>query len=124
MENQNKKNIPAQPEFSGESSLEYNMGEKDSKQKNRVKEILEYAESLTLVFAVMLLIFTFIARPATVDGTSMLPTLEDSSHFFGNIFFLESGDDLPVVQSAGRNFRTPIGVESDIIVVTVVTVFH
>lgn len=49
MENQNKKNIPAQPEFSGESSPEYNMGEKDSKQKNRVKEILEYAESLTLV---------------------------------------------------------------------------
>ena len=56
MENQNKKHIPAQPEFSGESSPEYNMGEKDSKQKNRVKEILEYAESLTLVFAVMLLI--------------------------------------------------------------------
>lgn len=52
MENQNKKNIPAQPEFSGESSPEYNTGEKDSKQKNRVKEILEYAESLTLVFAV------------------------------------------------------------------------
>ena len=41
MENQNKKNIPAQPEFSGESSPEYNTGEKDSKQKNRVKEILE-----------------------------------------------------------------------------------
>ena len=46
MENQNKKNIPAQPEFSGELSPEYNTGEKDSKQKNRVKEILEYADFL------------------------------------------------------------------------------
>lgn len=98
MENQNKKNIPAQPEFSGESSLEYNMGEKDSKQKNRVKEILEYAESLTLVFAVMLLIFTFIARPATVDGTSMLPTLEDQERLvISNLFYEPKAGDIVVL---------------------------
>ena len=50
------------------------MTEENTKKK-KVKEVLEYAESLTVVFAVMLLIFTFIARPATVDGESMLPTL-------------------------------------------------
>ena len=49
--------------------------EQEDKQKKRLQNVLEYAESLALVFAVMLLIFTFIARPATVDGESMLPTL-------------------------------------------------
>ena len=51
--------------------------EQEDKQKKRLQNVLEYAESLALVFAVMLLIFTFIARPATVDGESMLPTLEN-----------------------------------------------
>ena len=37
------------------------MTEENTKKK-KVKEVLEYAESLTVVFAVMLLIFTFIAR--------------------------------------------------------------
>ena len=36
------------------------MTEENTKKK-KVKEVLEYAESLTVVFAVMLLIFTFIA---------------------------------------------------------------
>ena len=42
--------------------------EQEDKQKKRLQNVLEYAESLALVFAVMLLIFTFIARPATVDA--------------------------------------------------------
>ena len=37
--------------------------EQEDKQKKRLQNVLEYAESLALVFAVMLLIFTFIARP-------------------------------------------------------------
>ena len=53
--------------------------EQEDKQKKRLQNVLEYAESLALVFAVMLLIFTFIARPATVDGESMLPTLENGN---------------------------------------------
>lgn len=46
--------------------------------KKKFSNILEYAESLAIVFVVMILIFTFIARPATVDGESMLPTLQNA----------------------------------------------
>ena len=51
--------------------------EKEDKKKSSLKEAVEYAESLAVVFVVMLMIFTFIARPATVDGDSMLPTLQN-----------------------------------------------
>ena len=62
--------------------------EQEDKQKKRLQNVLEYAESLALVFAVMLLIFTFIARPATVDGESMLPTLENGERLAGDIVVL------------------------------------
>ena len=39
--------------------------EQEDKQKKRLQNVLEYAESLALVFAVMLLIFTFIGSTGT-----------------------------------------------------------
>ena len=51
--------------------------EQEDKQKKRLQNVLEYAESLALVFAVMLLIFTCIARipssrPIWMKGPSSL----------------------------------------------------
>ena len=84
------------------------MTEENTKKK-KVKEVLEYAESLTVVFAVMLLIFTFIARPATVDGESMLPTLEDGDRLIiSNLFYEPAPGDIVVLcgeadREEGRN---------------------
>ena len=65
------------------------MVEQEDKQKKRLQNVLEYAESLALVFAVILLIFSFIARPATVDGESMLPTLENGERLVISHLFYE-----------------------------------
>lgn len=81
----------------------------ENKKKKRVKEMLEYAESLTVVFAVMLLIFTFIARPATVDGESMLPTLRNGERLvISNLFYEPVPGDIVVLcgeadREEGRN---------------------
>ena len=72
--------------------------EQEDKQKKRLQNVLEYAESLALVFAVMLLIFTFIARPATVDGESMLPTLENGERLvISHLFYEPSAGDIVVL---------------------------
>ncbi len=84
------------------------MTEENTKKK-KVKEVLEYAESLTVVFAVMLLIFTFIARPATVDGESMLPTLRNGERLvISNLFYEPAPGDIVVLcgeadREEGRN---------------------
>ena len=84
------------------------MTEENTKKK-KVKEVLEYAESLTVVFAVVLLIFTFIARPATVDGESMLPTLRNGERLvISNLFYEPAPGDIVVLcgeadREEGRN---------------------
>ncbi len=96
MDNQSKRNAPAPQQNSEQSS--------SAKKKNKVSEMLEYAESLSLVFTVMLLIFTFIARPATVDGTSMLPTLENGERLIISHLFYEpkAGDIVVLCGEADR----------------------
>ncbi|MDE5917391.1 MAG: S26 family signal peptidase, partial [Oscillospiraceae bacterium] len=38
---------------------------------------MEIVESVIISVFAVLLIFTFVCRPVTVDGTSMVPTLQD-----------------------------------------------
>ncbi len=86
-----------------------NAAAQGGRDKKRVQELIEYAESLTLVFAVMLLIFTFIARPATVDGESMLPTLQNGERLvISNLFYEPKPGDIVVLcgeadREEGRN---------------------
>lgn len=58
-------------------------------ENKKLSTLLEYAESLAIVFVVMLLIFTFLIRPATVDGESMLPTLENAERLMISRFLYE-----------------------------------
>ncbi len=45
---------------------------------NRMGELYEWVESALFAVIVMLTIFTFFVRPATVDGSSMVPTLHNA----------------------------------------------
>lgn len=75
--------------------------EAENKKRKKVQETLEYAESLAIVFVVMLLLFTFIARPATVDGDSMLPTLENGERLIiSHLFYEPSYGDIVVLSGA------------------------
>lgn len=78
--------------------------QQESASKKRLSNVLEYVESLVLVFVVMLLIFTFIARPATVDGDSMLPTLQNAERLVISKFMYEpkQGDIVVLCGEADR----------------------
>lgn len=86
MDKQNNHNVPSEQQ------------EKTEKKKNSLREAVEYAESLAVVFVVMLLIFTFIARPATVDGESMMPTLQNGERLLiSNLFYEPTAGDIVVL---------------------------
>lgn len=86
MDKQNNHNVPSEQQ------------EKTEKKKNNLRETVEYAESLAVVFVVMLLIFTFIARPATVDGESMMPTLQNGERLvISNLFYEPTAGDIVVL---------------------------
>lgn len=97
MDKQNNHNVPSEQQ------------EKTEKKKSSLRETVEYAESLAVVFVVMLLIFTFIARPATVDGESMMPTLQNGERLvISNLFYEPTAGDIVVLcgeadQEEGKN---------------------
>ena len=57
--------------------LEWKRERKSSKTSNTVKEIFEWVEMIIISFCLVVLIFTFVARPAVVVGDSMVKTLID-----------------------------------------------
>lgn len=63
----------------------------DIKEKIRVfvSDVLDICESVITSVFVVLLIFAFVFRPVTVDGTSMLPTLEDEDRVLMFEWFYE-----------------------------------
>lgn len=54
-----------------------NAGEGKKKISSNVKEIFEWLEMIVVSFCAVVLIFTFVARPAVVVGDSMVKTLID-----------------------------------------------
>ncbi len=69
------------PEVTEQSLPEPLQGENEAKSKKRssraVKEIFEWVEMIVVSFCAVVLIFTFVARPAVVVGDSMLQTLHE-----------------------------------------------
>ena len=64
-----------------ESETQNNNGEEKT---SFLSDILEITESVFMSIFVVLLLFTFVARPVTVDGASMNPTLEDEDKLIMN----------------------------------------
>ena len=69
-----------------------NTADKDKKEGEEEKssffsDVLEITESVFMSIFVVLLLFTFVARPVTVDGRSMYPTLEDKDKLIMNSLF-------------------------------------
>lgn len=54
--------------------------------KNAFGDFMEICESIVTSIFVVLLIFTFICRPVTVDGTSMNPTLQNGDKLIMTTF--------------------------------------
>ena len=58
------------------------------------KEITEWIISIVVAVALVLLIINFVAKPYTVKGDSMDPTLKDGERVIVNLFGYKFGDIL------------------------------
>lgn len=55
-----------------------NTQQEEKKKGTTFSDFMEIVESVIISVFAVLLIFTFVCRPVTVDGTSMVPTLQDA----------------------------------------------
>ena len=70
-------NTPVDTPDSAQQPAEDKEKESSEKKGSFLGDILEIVESVVISIFVVLLLFTFVARPVTVDGKSMYPTLDD-----------------------------------------------
>lgn len=75
-----------------------------AKKNSFLEEILDWIESILFSVFTVSLIFTFVFRPASVLGISMLPTLHEGDKLImSNWFYEPKVKDIVVVNSAGFN---------------------
>ncbi|MBE6854467.1 MAG: signal peptidase I [Ruminococcus sp.] len=73
-----------------------------------VGDVLDICESVIVSVFVVLLVFTFVLRPVTVDGTSMLPTLEDEDRvLMFEWFYTPEPGDVVIVDGTNAHLFGP-----------------
>lgn len=83
-------------ENKSEQSGENNQGKKNS----LFGDVMEILESVMISIFVVLMIFTFVARPVTVDGRSMMPTLNDKDRLImRTCLYTPSNGDIVIVDN-------------------------
>ena len=94
-------------EASGEIS-DNDKKEDDEERSSFFSDMLEIVESVFMSVFVVLLIFTFVARPVTVDGRSMNPTLEDEDKLIMNSLFCspDVGDIVIIDNQEGHIYES------------------
>ena len=78
MQDYNKKDAIKDSGRTPSRRLEWKREQKRPKSSKNVKEIFEWVEMIVVSFCLVVLVFTFVARPAVVVGDSMVKTLIDS----------------------------------------------
>ena len=69
-----------------------------SKRDSWANEFFEYVEMIFATIMVVMIVFTFVVRPATVHGSSMYPTLEDGdSLLISKLFYEPKQGDIVVI---------------------------
>lgn len=73
---------------------------KEKKEKSFFDDCMEIIESVIISIFFVLLIFTFVARPVTVEGKSMFPTLKNEDRLIMNmIFYTPKQGDIVVIDN-------------------------
>lgn len=74
-----------------------------------VKEVFDWIETLIMAMIFIIVLFTFVIRVNTVEGESMLPTLNDGQKLLvTDLFYTPSYNDIVIVQAAKLDGGKPI----------------
>lgn len=72
------------------------------KKKDRLKSFYEYLETFCYALVAMILLFLFVIRLVTVDGTSMKTTLDNGDKLIiSNLFYTPETGDIVVIKADG-----------------------
>ncbi len=73
------------------------------------KELYDWLEIVAVAIAAVILVFTFVGRIATVDGTSMLPTLTNQERLIiREAFYKPKQGDIVICQSVSYGLEEPL----------------
>lgn len=76
----------------------------DEKPKNFIDELLDWLKTLAITFIVVVLVFTFVARTAKVNGRSMNNTLSDGDLLIlWSLFYKPAQGDIVAANCEGLN---------------------
>ena len=80
--------------------IENTGGNAEEKKGSAFSDFMEICESVITSVFVVLLLFTFVARPVTVDGRSMVPTLNDKDKLIMSTFlYTPKAGDIVIIEN-------------------------
>ena len=80
--------------------IENTEGNAEEKKGSTFSDFMEICESVITSVFVVLLLFTFVARPVTVDGRSMVPTLNDKDKLIMSTFlYTPKAGDMVIIEN-------------------------
>lgn len=80
--------------------IENTEGNAEEKKGSTFSDFMEICESVITSVSVVLLLFTFVARPVTVDGRSMVPTLNDKDKLIMSTFlYTPKAGDIVIIEN-------------------------
>ena len=80
--------------------IENTEGNAEEKKGSTFSDFMEICESVFTSVFVVLLLFTFVARPVTVDGRSMVPTLNDKDKLIMSTFlYTPKAGDIVIIEN-------------------------
>jgi signal peptidase I len=83
------------------------MNKTERAERNSFVSMYEWIQSMVFAWIICILVFTFIGRQISVDGHSMVPTLQNTDHIIiSNLFFTPKHGDIVVLKADA--FEEPI----------------
>ena len=80
--------------------IENTEGNAEEKKGSTFSDFMEICESVINSVFVVILLFTFVARPVTVDGRSMVPTLNDKDKLIMSTFlYTPKAGDIVIIEN-------------------------
>ncbi len=85
------------------SYSQYGQYDQNNKQEERrlsgfASELYEWLEAIAFALAIVVLLFTFVMRIVSVDGFSMMPTLQNENRILvRSIFYTPDNDDIVII---------------------------